>query len=129
MVRLIDVSDIVFTKVKYTVKAKYPLADYTNAIQGSPTTFPCLYINQFDNPVSDTNLVNDECAVSSNVQIKAFTTGTTATTTARGMLALADEAMRKMGYRRTFGPKDMEVTNPTQWVSRYARTIASGDVV
>ena len=126
---MIDVSNIVFTKVKYTVKAKYPSADYTNAIQGTPTTFPCLYINQFDNPVSDTNLENEECAVSSNVQIKAFTTGTTASTTAKDMLTIADGAMQKMGYRRIFGPKDMEVTNPTQWVSRYARTIASGDVI
>ena len=129
MVDLINFENIVFTKVKYAVKAKYPLADYTNEIQGTPTVFPCLYLTQFDNPVVDTDLVNSECAVSSNIQIKVFNTGTTPILTAKDMLAIADEAMRKMGYRRTFGPKDMETTNPSQMVTRYSRMIASGDVI
>lgn len=126
---MINAENVVFTKVKYAVKAKYPTADYTSEIQGTPTVFPCMYIVQFDNPVVDTNLENDECAVSSNVQIKVFNTGTTAILTAKDMLAIADTAMQKMGYRRTFGPKDMETTNPSQMVSRYSRIIASGDVI
>ena len=126
---MINFENIVFTKVKYTVIAKYPTANYTNAIQGSPTTFPCLYISQFDNPITDTNLENEECAVSSNVQIKAFTTGTSAVTTAKDMLTIADGAMQKMGYRRTYGIKDLETTNPSQFVTRYSRMIASGDSI
>ena len=126
---MINFENIVFTKVKYAVIAKYPTANYANAIQGSPTTFPCLYISQFDNPITDTNLENEECAVSSNVQIKAFTTGTSAVTTAKDMLAIADGAMQKMGYRRTYGIKDLETTNPSQFVTRYSRTIASGDSI
>lgn len=70
------------------------------------------------------------CAVSTLIQIEVYVSGTNALMKATKIMTIADDEMRSMFFKRTFGPQQMENladSNITRLVARYKRTLASGD--
>ena len=71
-----------------------------------PATFPSLYVTQIDDRDHAMDLENSETGVTSEIRIQAFSSKSLSE--ARETIAVACDAMRVMGYRRTFGPREIE---------------------
>ena len=98
---MIDVSNRVLTNIKTYI------SDVCETVQNdskkSPTSFPALSVEQIDNPDAAVDLENTENAVTSTIEIQAFSNRNI--TEAKTIINKACDGMRIMGYVRNYGPK------------------------
>lgn len=123
---MIDKSSEVFTHVIYAVQPLCTSASQT--YQDSPSKFPHVFVDCKDNPVTGTDMENNECAVTPMVEITAYTKD--GLSSAKKIIGLADAEMRNMGFKRSFGPRqvtNVADTSITRVIARYDRLIADGD--
>ena len=115
----------VFTIVKKSISTKCPNAG--TSTDGSPPAFPYAGFRQLDNATTADDLENNENAVNSTIEITAYSNKNI--TEAKQISALAADAMRQMGYRRTgpFTPVNAADTNIYRVIYRYNRTIGTGE--
>lgn len=123
---MIDKSSEIFTHIKYAIEPLCTSASQT--YQDSPSKFPHIFVDSKDNPVTDMDLENSECAVAPMVEITAYTKD--GLSSAKKIIGLADAEMRNMGFSRSFGPQqvtNVADTSITRVIARYGRLIADGD--
>lgn len=115
----------VFTIVKKSISTKCPNAG--TSTDGSPPAFPYAGFRQLDNATTADDLENNENAVNSTIEITAYSNKNI--TEAKQISALAADAMRQMGYRRTgpFTPVNAADTNIYRVIYRYNRIIGTGE--
>lgn len=125
MVKIFDVFNKVFTIVKKSISAKCPNAG--TSTDGSPPAFPYAGFRQLDNATTADDLENNENAVTSAIEITAYSNKNL--TEAKNIAALAADAMRELGYRRTgpFTPGNAADTNIYRVTYRYSRVIGAGE--
>lgn len=78
----------------------------TNSESDTPASFPTLYVGIINNADYAVDLENSENGVRSEIRIESFSNKSLSE--ARNVMAIACDAMREMGYRRTFGPRELE---------------------
>ena len=71
-----------------------------------PSAFPSLYVTQTDDRDAAVDMENSENGVMSEIRIQAFSNKSLSE--ARSVINIACDAMREMGYRRMFGPREIE---------------------
>lgn len=71
--------------------------------EDTPPVFPALAIEQTGNSDAAVDLENTENGVESVIRIRSYSTN--GLTEARHVINVACDAMRQMGYVRTFGPE------------------------
>lgn len=94
-----------------------------------PSVFPTLYISVIDNREAAMDLENSENGVTSDIRVQAFSNKTL--TEARTVMSVACDAMRQMGYRRTFGPREIENVsdrNVKRCEARFRRFVNGSDI-
>lgn len=123
---MIDKSSEIFTHIMYAVQPLCTSASQT--YQDSPSKFPHVFVDSKDDPVTDTDMENSECAVTPMVEITAYTKD--GLSSAKKIISLADAEMRSMGFKRSFGPRqvtNVADTSITRVIARYSRQLADGD--
>ncbi|MEZ3487322.1 MAG: hypothetical protein K1W22_12240 [Lachnospiraceae bacterium] len=123
---MIDKSSEIFTHIMYAVQPLCSSASQT--YQDSPSKFPHIFVDNKDNPVTDTDMENSECAVTPMVEITTYTKD--GLSSAKKIISLADTEMRNMGFKRSFGPQqvtNVADTSITRVIARYSRRVADGD--
>ena len=101
---MIDVWNRVMTNIK---TAESGTCQYIYASESdTPAGFPSLFVTQIDDRDYAYDLENSENGVMSSFRIQSFSAK--GLTEARNVLAVACDAMRIMGYRRTLGPREIE---------------------
>ena len=93
-----------------------------------PSSFPALLLSVIDNREQAMDLENDENGVVSFLRVQTFSQKTLSE--ARSVMAAASDAMRRMGYRRTFGPREVENVsdrNVKRMEARFRRFVGSLD--
>lgn len=120
-----DVFNKVFTIVKKAISPKCQNAG--TSTDGSPPAFPYAGFRQLDNATTADDLENNENAVNSTIEITAYSNKNI--TEAKQISALAADAMRQRGYRRTgpFTPVNAADTNIYRVIYRYNRIIGTGE--
>lgn len=125
---MIDVSNRVLTNIKTYV------SDICQTVQSdstkTPATFPALSVEQIDDPDAAVDLENGENAVSSTIELQAFSNKNI--TEAKTLINKACDGMRIMGYRRAYGPKkvtNVEDTNIYRMLARFSRTVSTVDQI
>lgn len=125
---MIDVSNRVLTNIK--VYISNICKNVENSSSKSPPGFPALSVEQIDNPDAAVDLENTENAVSSVIEIQAFSNKSI--TEAKKVMNLACDGMRIMGYVRIYGPrevKNVSDTNIYREVARFKRIVSSVDEI
>lgn len=125
---MLDVSNRVLTNIKICV------SDVCQNVQSSssksPPGFPALSVEQIDSPDAAVDLENSENAVTSVIEIQAFSNKNI--TEAKKVINKACDGMRFMGYVRTYGPKEVNNasdTNIYRMVARFKRIVSSVDEI
>lgn len=125
---MIDVSNRVLSNIKTYVY------ECCKNVQGSssksPPNFPALSVEQIDNSDTAIDLENTENAVTSVIEVHAFSNKSI--TEAKKVMNLACDGMRTMGYVRTYGPKEVKNlsdTNIYRMVARFKRIVSSVDEI
>lgn len=125
---MIDVSNRVLTNIKTYI------SDVCDTVQNdskkSPTSFPALSVEQIDNPDAAVDLENTENAVTSTIEIQAFSNRNI--TEAKTIINKACDGMRIMGYVRNYGPTRVQNaadTNIYRMVARFRRIVSSVDEI
>lgn len=77
-----------------------------NTEMDTPADFPAIYVGTINNADAAVDLENSENGVMSNIRIETFSNK--GLNDARHVMEIACDAMRQMGYRRTFGPRELE---------------------
>lgn len=115
----------VFTRVKAVIKEECPNAG--TSTDGSPPAFPYAGFRQLDNASTADDMENNENAVSSTMEITVYSNKNI--TEAKTIAALAADAMRELGYRRTgpFTPGNAADTNIYRVIYRFNRIIGKGE--
>jgi len=127
---VIDWTNRVQTNVKNVVSEDYETCFFSSTSEDVPPSFPCVYIEQLDNSVRDTDLELNEHSVLSEIEIKTYSAESLAE--AKDIAKIASETMRTMGYQRAYGIRALKnVTNTSiyQTIARYRRLICSGDEI
>ncbi len=121
---MIDASNRVLTNIKtYVAETCKNVSNYSSK---SPPTFPAVSVIQMDNLDACMDLENSENAVKSVIEIQCYSDKNI--TESRNIISQCCDAMRKMGYIRTYGPKPIENasdTNIYRTVARFNRLVAS----
>ena len=128
MIKILDRSNYLFTQVKTALGTN--IKDASQTYQDTPASFPYMFFNQIGNESTADDLDNSENAVNTTVEITFYATGATRLSTCKSLMAIADEKMRSMGFRRTFGPQQItNVADTTicRYVARFNRVIGSDD--
>jgi hypothetical protein len=123
---VIDKSSEIFTHVMYAVQPLCTSASQT--YQDSQSKFPHVFVDCRDNPVTGTDIENNERAVTPMVEITAYSKD--GLSSAKKIIGLADTEMCNMGFKRSFGPQqvtNVADTSITRVIARYSRMIADGD--
>lgn len=125
MIHIFDVFNKVFTIVKEAIFFKCPNAG--TSTDGSPPAFPYAGFRQLENSIAAEDMENNENAVNSAIEITAYSNKNL--TEAKSIAALAADAMRELGYRRTgpFTPTNAADTNIYRVIYRYSRIIGVGE--
>lgn len=125
---MIDVSNRVLTNVKNYI------TDVCKTVQSdnskTPASFPAVSVVQIDNPDVAVDLENYENAVESVIEIQSFSNKNL--TEAKIIINKSCDAMRIMGYVRTYGPKKISNasdTNIYRMVARFKRIVSSVDEI
>ena len=101
---MIDVSNRVLTNIKIAMGDA--CGNYASSENDTPSKFPAMLINQYDNRDAAVDLENNENGVTSDIRIQSYSNKSLSE--AKALMATACDAMRVMGYRRTFGPREIE---------------------
>jgi len=128
VIKILDRSNYLFTQVKTALGTN--IKDASQTYQDTPASFPYMFFNQIGNESTADDLDNSENAVNTTVEITFYATGATRLSTCKSLMAIADEKMRSMGFRRTFGPQQItNVADTTicRYVARFNRVIGSDD--
>ena len=102
-------------------------SNVVNTEMDTPDEFPTIYVGIIDNSDEAEDLENSENGVSSSIRIETFSNK--GLNDARAVMDIACDAMRDMGYRRSFGPRELENVrdrNVRRMEARFRRFI--GDV-
>lgn len=125
---MIDVSNRVLTNIKFATSDI--CQNITSTESDSPPGFPCLQVSQIDNPDAAMDLENSENAVESVVEIQSYSNKNL--TESRKIIGVACDAMRRMGYVRQMGPKQIANaggSNVFRMVARFRRIIGAGEEI
>ena len=125
---MIDASNRVLTNIKtYVSETCKNVSNYSSK---SPPEFPAVSVVQIDNPDYCEDLKNNENAVKSVIEIQCYSNKNI--TESRNIINQCCDAMRMMGYRRTYGPKPItnaSDTNICRTVARFTRLVSSVDEI
>ena len=100
----------------------------TNTTSYMPAQFPAIAVEQIDNADAARDLENSENGVNSIIQIQSFSNKSM--TESRKVIEIACDAMRDMGYTRTFGAEpilNMSDTKIYRLSARFRRFVGSID--
>lgn len=121
---MIDVSNRVFSNIKsYVAQTCKNVSNYSSK---SPPSFPAVSVVQIDNLDACMDLENSENAVKSVIEIQCYSNKNI--TESKNIINQCCDAMRKMGYIRSYGPKPIENasdTNIYRTVARFNRLVTS----
>ena len=81
-------------------------SNITSSQTDEPSEFPAMFVGTIDNREDAMDLENTENGVQSFLRIETFSNKSL--TEAREVMDIACDAMRQMGYRRSFGPRELE---------------------
>lgn len=125
---MIDASNRVLTNIKtYVAETCKNVSNYSSK---SPPAFPAVSVVQIDNSDACMDLENSENAVKSVIEIQCYSNKNI--TESRNIINQCCNAMREMGYVRSYGPKHIENasdTNIYRMVARFNRLVASVDEI
>jgi len=119
---MIDASN----RVLSNISAYLPCKNVSNYSSKTPPSFPAVSVVQIDNADACMDLENNENAVRSVIEIQCYSNKNI--TEAKNIINQCCDAMRKMGYRRSYGPKPIgnaEDTNIYRTVARFNRLVSS----
>lgn len=125
---MIDVSNRILTNIKTYVSEI--CKNVQSSSSKSPPGFPALSVEQIDNSDAAIDLENNENAVTSIIEIQSFSNRSI--TEANKVISLACDGMRKMGYVRTYGPREVKNasdTNIYRELARFKRIVSSVDEI
>lgn len=121
---MIDVSNRVLTNIKtYVAETCKNVSNYSSK---SPPSFPAVSVVQIDNQDTYMDLENSENAVKSVIEIQCYSNKNI--TESRNIINQCCDAMRQMGYIRSYGPKPVDNasdTNIYRTVARFNRLVSS----
>ena len=123
---MIDALNRVITNI--TIAGGDTIKKITNTTSYLPAQFPAVAVEQLDNADAARDLENSENGVNSIIQIQSFSNKSL--TEARNVINIACDAMRTMGYARTFGPEpmlNMSDTKIFRLSARFRRFVGSID--
>lgn len=123
---MIDPWNRVLTNVSKALEGK--CSNIVASETDTPSSFPATMITAIDNRDQVSDLENTETGVTSSMRINTFSNKSL--TEARDIMAVACDAMRDMGYRRTFGPREIENVrdrNVKRVEARFRRFVGSLD--
>ena len=123
---MIDVSNRVLTNVRLALGDR--CSNYVSSETDTPSKFPAMLINQYDDRDAAMDLENSENGVTSDIRIQSYSNKSLSE--AKSIIAVACDAMRIMGYRRTFGPREIENVsdrNVKRCEARFRRFVGSLD--
>ena len=123
---MVDTSNRVLTNIKFDIKDL--CTNVTSNNTDSPATLPTTSVVQIDNPDRAMDLENSENAVNSVIEIQTFSN--VSLTESKNIVNACCDAMRKMGYVRTYGPtkiSNASDTNIYRMVARFTRIVSSVD--
>ena len=98
----------------------------SNYSSKSPPAFPAISVVQIDNQDACMDLENSENAVKSVIEIQCYSNKNI--TESRNIINQCCDAMRQMGYIRSYGPKPVDNasdTNIYRTVARFNRLVSS----
>lgn len=103
------------------------IAKVTNTTNYNPSEFPAVAVEQIDNNDAARDLENSENGIISVMQIQAFSNKSI--TEARSVMNIVCDAMRRMGYIRTFMEplQNMSDTKIYRMSARFRRFVGSID--
>ena len=101
---MIDVWNRVMSNISVAVKDK--CTNISTSETDTPAKFPTVRVSVINMYEDAMDLENSENGIRSDMRIQTFSNKSL--TEARSIMALACDAMREMGYRRTFGPREIE---------------------
>lgn len=125
---MIDVWNRVMTNIKFALTGV--CSNISSSESDIPAAFPTIFVTQVNNREVALDLENEENAVQSEIRIQAFSDKGLAD--ARNVLAIACDAMREMGYRRTWGPREVlnvSDRNVRRCEARFRRFVNSQDAI
>ncbi len=121
---MIDASNRVLTNIKiYVAETCKNVSNYSSK---SPPAFPAVSVSQIDNPDACVDLENNENAVKSVIEIQCYSNKNI--TESKNIINQCCDAMRAMGYVRTYGPSpktNASDTNIYRTVARFNRLVTS----
>ena len=119
-----DVSNRVLTNIKtYVAETCKNVSNYSSK---SPPAFLAVSVVQIDNQDACMDLENSENAVKSVIEIQCYSNKNI--TESRNIINQCCDAMRQMGYIRSYGPKPVDNasdTNIYRTVARFNRLVSS----
>lgn len=121
---MIDVSNRVLSNVKTYISDS--CKNVSNYSSKSPPSFPAVSVVQIDNLDACMDLENSENAVKSVIEIQCYSSKNI--TESRNIINQCCDAMRQMGYIRSYGPKPVDNasdTNIYRTVARFNRLVTS----
>lgn len=95
-----------------------------------PENLPCIWVDPIDSIAIAEDLENSENAVESIIELHSYSE--TNLTEAQSIMETASDAMRRMGYRRRMGPKQIvspESSNIFHMTSRFSRVLGNGEEI
>lgn len=125
---MIDVWNRVLTNVRTAVVDK--CRNISSSETSLPGSFPAVYVSQYGDADAAMDLENSENGVNSDIRTQAYSSKSLAE--ARLVMDDICDAMRVMGYRRTFGPREIENVrdrNVKRVEARFRRFVGSGDEI
>ena len=123
---MIDPWNRVLTNIIKSLDGK--CSNIVSSESDTPSAFPAAVVTVIDNRDQASDLENTEIGITSSMRINTFSNRSL--TEAREIMTIACDAMRDMGYRRTFGPREIENVrdrNVKRVEARFRRFVASLD--
>ncbi len=125
---MIDASNRVLTNIKtYVAEICKNVSSDTSK---SPASFPAISVVQIDNSDACMDLENSENSVKSVIEIQCYSDKNI--TEAKNIINQCCDAMRIMGYVRSYGPKPVKNasdTNIRRMLARFSRIVSSVDEI
>lgn len=100
---MIDAWNRVMTNIAFATTGI--CSNITSSESDIPAAFPTILVTQVNDRDMAVDLENSENGVMSEIRIQTFSDK--GLTEARNVLAVACDAMREMGYRRMWGPREV----------------------
>lgn len=125
---MIDVWNRVMTNI--VTAGGTSIAKVTSTTNYTPSEFPTVAVEQIDNSDAAIDLENSENGTYSTMQIQVFSNKSL--NDSRNVMGIVCDAMRDMGYVRTFGPEpmlNMSDTKIYRTSARFRRFVGSVDSI